>query len=373
MTTKSKILVLQTGGTIGQERDASGEFNPSKRDYIPLIRGINLVLGQTLHSTDEEVVEGEMRKYFIAPTFKDPGIQIDAIQTRNIDSTAMGQADRADIAKIIHTHAQDYDGFVVVHGTDTMVDTGTALSLMIRNLDKPIVLTGSQKSIYERGSDGDVNFMHAVETATKDLGEVVISFGDKIVRANRAMKISEQGINAFASPRVTPLGEYGIDTILYDHRMKRGNGDPILFTDFETGVDFYSPRSGTETDTFERGYVDNPSVKGIVFGGFGAGNIHPRFHAGIERALRNGKPVLVTTNCLEGAADMGIYAVSSEPLKAGAKPAGDMTSEAITQKLMYALGRARADHVTGQATIKYVANIIGRDYAHEIAVLESRA
>ncbi|HLC90887.1 MAG TPA: asparaginase [Candidatus Nanoarchaeia archaeon] len=372
MTENQQILVLQTGGTIGQERDAKGEFNPSPRDYIPLIRGISLVPGQSLQSTPEQVVVGELRRYRVAATFKEPAIEIDAIQTRNIDSTAMVHADRADLAHIIAEHAQDYDGFVVVHGTDTMVDTGTALSLMIRNLDKPIVLTGAQKSMYERASDGDVNFMHAVETATRDLGEVVISFGDKIVRANRALKVNEQGVNAFNSPRITPLGEYGIDTILYDHRIGRGNGDPIVFTEFETGVDFYSPRSGTDTTAFERGYVDNPSVKGIVFGGFGAGNIHPKFYTAIERALRQGKPVLVTTNCLEGAADMGVYAVSSEPLKAGAKPAGDMTAEAITQKLMFALGRARADHVAGQDVLGYVDRIIRRDYAREIAVMESR-
>ncbi len=372
MSKLPRILVLQTGGTIGQERDAKGEFNPSPRDYIPLIRGIGLVQGQNLQSTAEKVVEGEVRRYRLAATFRDPCIEIDAIQTRNIDSTAMTHADRADLARIIGKRHQDYDGFVIVHGTDTMVDTGTALSLMVRNLDKPIVLTGAQRSIYERASDGDVNLIHAVEVATKDIGEVVIAFGDKIVRANRALKVNEQGNNAFDSPRITPLGEFGIDTILYDHRLPRGNGDPIIFTDFETGVDFYSYKSGTSTSAFEKGYVDNPDVKGIVFGAFGAGNIHPNFYASIERALRLGKPVLVATNCLEGAADMGVYAVSSQPLQAGAKPAGDMTAEAITQKLMFALGRANAEHVHGQEVIPYVDRIIRRDYAREIAVMERR-
>src|SRR3989338_7340297 len=156
MTERKRILVLQTGGTIGQERDTKGEFNPSPRDYITFIRGISLLPGQSLRSTPEEVVKGELRKYMVAPTLKEPAIEIHAIQTRNIDSTAMVHADRADLAHLIGEHAQAYDGFVIIHGTDTMVDTGTALSLMIRNLDKPIVLTGAQKSMYERASDGDV-------------------------------------------------------------------------------------------------------------------------------------------------------------------------------------------------------------------------
>jgi L-asparaginase len=112
----------------------------------------------------------------------------------------METSQRADIAKIIYKNAHDYDGFVVIHGTDSMADSGAALPLMLRNLNKPVVLTGSQKSIYNTGSDADVNVVHAIETATMDLGEVVIAFGDKIVRGNRAIKVNEQGFNAFDSP-----------------------------------------------------------------------------------------------------------------------------------------------------------------------------
>src|SRR3989344_9497506 len=101
MTENQRILVLQTGGTIGHERDAKGEFNPSPRDYIPIIRGISLVPGQSLQSTYEQVVVGELIRYLVAATFKEPAIEIDAIQTRNIDSTAMVHADRADLAHII--------------------------------------------------------------------------------------------------------------------------------------------------------------------------------------------------------------------------------------------------------------------------------
>lgn len=108
MTKLPKVLVLQTGGTIGQERNEQGEFNPSPRDYIPLIRGIELVKGQNLQSTMDKVVEGEVRRYRLAATFRDPGIEIDAIQTRNIDSTAMIHADRVDIAQIIGKRHEEY-------------------------------------------------------------------------------------------------------------------------------------------------------------------------------------------------------------------------------------------------------------------------
>jgi L-asparaginase len=397
-----KVLVLQTGGTIGQRRDHDGVFHPCALDYLPMIRGIELLPGQEdafrvperiikiqekrkdmdrgrgVRSTPKEIPQsalevkiGVERNYVLARTYHAPQIDITAIQTENIDSTAMTHAQRIAIAELIYKHAHDYDGFVVIHGTDTMIDTGAALPLMIRNLDKPVVLTGSQRSIYERGSDADNNVLNAVEAATRDLGEVVISFGDRIVRANRALKVSEQGLNAFDSPRMEPVGDIGIDIMLRDHRIGRSDGDPILFTAFDTAVDYYSPKSGTETSAFERGYVDNPDVRGIIFGGYGAGNIPPRFDPLIKRCVEAGKPVLVTTNCLEGAADMGLYGVSSA-LEFGAAPAGDMTSESIAQKLMYALGRAKVDGVQKDDLAAYVHRIVKRNYANEISVVGKR-
>jgi L-asparaginase/Glu-tRNA(Gln) amidotransferase subunit D len=125
------ILVLQTGGTIGQVRNSKGVLNPSQRDYLHLIRGISLKRGQNLSSTKDRVKLYENRTYSLKGTNTSPLIHFDALQTANIDSTNMETSQRADIAKIIYKNAHDYDGFVVIHGTDSMADSGAALPLML--------------------------------------------------------------------------------------------------------------------------------------------------------------------------------------------------------------------------------------------------
>jgi|TARA_B100002003_G_C13933251_1_gene453287 L-asparaginase/Glu-tRNA(Gln) amidotransferase subunit D len=154
--------------------------------------------------------------------------------------------------------------------------------------------------------------------------------------------------------------------MLKDHRYTRSDGDPILFTDFCNNVESYAPKSGSNTSAFRRGYVDNDDVEGIVFVGLGAGNINEKYNEDIKRAVQAGKPVLIVTNCLEGAADSGIYGVGSAPLLAGAQPAGDMTAESINQKLMYALGRVKAKGVPTNKIPESVDRIIRRPYAGEI-------
>lgn len=336
-----KILLIKTGGTIAQERGLDGVFRPSDKEYMDEIKGI--------HDLAEIVVA----------------------HPANIDSTNMETSHRAMLAELIHKNYRDYDGFVIVHGTDTMADTAASLNYMLQDLGKPIVLTGSQKSIFEPGSDGTNNLYYAVKAATMDLGETVIAFGDKILRGNRAIKISEHGINAFDTPRIKPVGEIGIDVMLLDERIGRYNGDPRLFTDFDTNIESYHQSSGTNTDIFKK-YVDDDSVHGIIIGGFGAGNVQSRLIPHIKEATKKGKPVLVVTNCLLGAADMGIYEVGSAPLEAGAISAGDLTMEAATQKLMYAIGRANKEGYAGAQKISYVKDLIHRVYGRDMSVTGNR-
>ena len=325
---KPKILFIQTGGTIGMERGPDKEFRPSEKDYLPLVPSI----------------------YDLA--------EITVKRTANIDSTNMDTSHRAMLAKIIFDNHLQFDGFVIAHGTDTMVDTAAALNYMIQNLGKPIILTGSQKSIFESGSDANNNIYYAVKAATMDFGEILIAFGDKIVRGNRATKESEHGLNAFSTPRVAPIAEIGIDIMPAEHRIKRFNGDPVLFTDFETNIEFYQQSSGTNTKIFEN-YVNDKEVHGIVLGAYGAGNVQDRLLEHIKKATSNAKPILVVTNCRLGAADMGIYAVGSEPLKAGAISAGDMTIECATQKLMYAIGRANKTEYEIHKKLEFIKSLRG--------------
>jgi len=306
---KPKVLMIHTGGTVSQKKGADGIYRPSDDPYEDRIPGL------------EDLAE------------------VDFQRTGNIDSTNMDTSQRQMLAQLIYDNDLKYDGFVIVHGTDTMVDTAAALNYMIQTLGKPVVLTGSQKSIFEDVSDAPNNLHYAVKAATMDLGEIVISFGDKVVRGNRAFKESEQGINAFSSPRVEPVAEIGIDLMLNDHRISRYNGEVRLFTGFDTNIETYHQSSGTSTRIFEK-YIGDEEVHGVVISAFGAGNVQDRLIPYIEEAEEEGMPVLVVTNCLLGAADMGIYAVGSAPLEAGAMSAGDMTMESAIQKLMYATGIA---------------------------------
>lgn len=339
---KKRIFMLQTGGTLGQEKDAQGIFRPSEKDYLTEVPRI--------HDLADIIVK----------------------RTVNIDSTNMDTENRAMLAEEIYANHLKYDGFVIVHGTDTMVDTAAALNYMIQNLGKPIILTGSQKSIFEAGSDAQNNLLYAVKAATMDIGEIGIAFGDKIVRGNRSIKMSEQGLNAFDSPRVQPIGEIGIDILLADHRVSKYNGDPVLFTDFDTYIESYQQASGSNARMFEKYTIDD-EVHGIVLGAYGAGNVQDRLVPHIKAATEKGKPVLVVTNCQLGAADMGIYAVGSAPLEAGAISAGDMTVETATQKLMYALGRASKENYEGAERMKFIASLIHREYARDMTPPSERS
>jgi len=283
--------------------------------------------------------------------------------------------DRTDIARIIYNNSSEYDGFVVVHGTDTMAETAAALTYMLPNFRKPIVLTGSQRSIWVSRSDGGNNIYTAVQTATKDFGEVVIAFGNYILRGSRVKKLNEEGYDAFYTPGVEPLGRLialneGIK--LADHRIKRGKFTPKIFTDFDTRVFNYDPVSGASIDDVLIDIAKSDKVQGVLMGGFGAGNVPSRLIPFIKIAKKNGKPVFVYTKCSIGSADMGVYAVGDLALKGGAKSALDMTPEALGQKLMYALGKANNKELTGKERLNFIESIVQTPYNKDINIKRKR-
>tara|TARA_Y100000310_G_C20582294_1_gene763624 strand:+ start:188 stop:1264 length:1077 start_codon:yes stop_codon:yes gene_type:complete len=355
---KSKVLLIKTGGTISQRPNTQGILEPSSDEYIQKVEGL------------EDLADIEI---------KDLG---------NIDSTnletnlsltdpteAQKTKDRSDVAKAIYDNAFKYDGFVVVHGTDTMAETAAALTYMLPDLRKPIVLTGSQRSIWVPRSDGQNNLYTAVQAATKDFGEVIIAFGNYVVRGSRARKVDEEGYDAFMTPGVEALGKLtalseGIR--LADHRVTRGNFDPRIFTDFDTKIFHYAHLSGATVDDVLMNVAAHENVHGILMSGFGAGNVPDRLLPFIRSAREQRKPVFVYTSCDTGAADMGIYSVGAAPLEAGAKPAGDMTLEALGQKAMYAIGRASAERLSGDAKLNFVESIIRKPYNADIMVTGRR-
>jgi L-asparaginase len=329
-----KVLILQTGGTLAQQRGEDNVLSVSDIDIFSFVPNIH-----ELADIDIKII-------------------------CNVDSTDMDTCYRAEIAKAIHDNPQ-YDGYVVTHGTDTMVDTAAALNYMLRDVGKPIILTGSQKPISDPASDAPNNLYNAVKAATLDIGEIAIVFGNKILRGVRSFKESEQGLNAFSSPRVEPIGEIGLDIMLSDHRISRENKDPVLFTDFDTKLQVCIQGSGTDNHEFQR-CVESPSVNGIILIGFGAGNIQKKLIPHIKQATKLGKPVIILTHCHLGAADMGLYEGGSEALVAGAISGGDMTLEAGAQKLMFALGRAK--HAQTHEKINFVKSIMERNYVEDVSV-----
>ncbi|HLC89066.1 MAG TPA: asparaginase [Candidatus Nanoarchaeia archaeon] len=355
---KPRVLLIKTGGTVGQKPNKEGILELSAEEYLHLVRGLEDLADITpisLGNIDSTDMETNVR--FTKST--------EAERTK----------DRGDIARVINDNAFEFDGFVIIHGTDTMAESAAALTYMLPGLTKPIVLTGSQRSIWVPRSDAQNNIYTAVQAATKDFGEVVIAFGNYIIRGSRARKVNEEGYDAFMSPGVEPLGTLtalseGIR--LKDHRTRRGDFDPRIFTDFDTKIFHYKHVSGATVDDVLLSVVGYENVHGLLMSGFGAGNITSRLLPVIRLSRKLGKPVFVYTSCDTGAADMGIYSVGAAPLEAGAKPAGDMTLEALGQKLMYAIGRTSAQGLADEAKLKFVESIIRTPYNGDIMVTEKR-
>lgn len=303
----NKILILDTGGTISQERGENGSL-------IPGSSPINIV------PKLEEIAHIEYR------------------QITRVDSTDMTQEVRALLAKEIEKSYTYYDGFVITHGTDTMADTACALNYMVQNLGKPIVVTGAQLPIFAPGPDGLNNLFYSVKAATMDIGEVVICFGDRIIRGNRAIKDNVHGFNAFNSPRTPYIGNLGINIKLNENRIKRYPGTPQFFTEYETGIAIYTQVSGGSSDILKH-YIDNPTVKGVIIQGFGTGNVQKHLIPYIEKLVESGKKVVIVTTCLKGSTILDQYNTGLVAKKAGALEAYDMTLQCATQKMIYALGR----------------------------------
>ena len=355
---KPKVLLIKTGGTIGQKPNEAGILEPSPDEYIHKIEGLHDLADITIRdlgNIDSTNMETNLR--LTEPT--------EAGRIR----------DRTDVARLIYENAFKFDGFVVAHGTDTMAESAAALTYMLPDLKKPIVLTGSQRSIWVPRSDGQNNLYTAVQAATKDLGEVAIAFGNYILRGTRARKVDEEGYDAFMTPGVEPLGKLtslSEGVRLRNHRAKRGDFDPRIFTDFDTKIFHYKHISGATVDDVLLDIVKHDNVHGLLMSGFGAGNIPTRLLSSIRLARELGKPVFVYTSCDTGAADMGIYSVGAAPLEAGAKPAGDMTLEALGQKLMYAIGRAGSEGLRGEERLSFVESIIRKPYNGDMMVTERR-
>ncbi len=270
--------------------------------------------------------------------------KVGEIETRilfNLDSSDMQPHHWVTLARTVHDALPHYDGVVIVHGTDTMAYTASALAFLLPGLDRPVVLTGAQKPLQDVRTDARANLVDACHVASLGFPEVGILFDSKLLRGCRATKLDAWGLSAFGSPSYPPLAELGIGVQLGPHVLPKRVQCP-----FDPRIE---PRvlavrifPGLDPDLLLRAL--QTGVRGMVIEAFGAGNI-PVIERSlvpvIETAAAQDIPVVLVSQCPRGTVDLGRYAGGAAARGAGAIGAGDMTTESALAKLMVTLGRAR--------------------------------
>lgn len=313
------ILLIYTGGTIGMIRNSiSGELKPF--NFEQLICEIP-----------------ELTKFQVqidAQTFEHP-----------IDSSDMHPSVWIQLAEMIGNNYH-YDGFVILHGTDTMSYTASGLSFLLENLHKPVILTGSQLPIGTIRTDGKENLITAIEiAAAKRKGlpivpEVAIYFEYKLYRGNRTFKYNAEHFDAFDSPNYPMLAEAGVHITFNESVIAKPLRTELCVhrsLDMNVGVLKLFPGITSE---FVNAVLSSPGLRGLVLETFGSGNgpTAAWFLDSLRRAIEAGLVILNVSQCAAGRVEMGRYETSTQLAQIGVISGGDMTTEAALAKLMFLFG-----------------------------------
>ena len=341
----SKVLLISTGGTITMVREqTSGALVPA----------------------DLETFKAFMPELFAG------SIQVD-IQAFDpmIDSSDIGPDSWRRMAEMVYDHYEEYDGFVILHGTDTMSYSASALSFMLENLGKPVVFTGSQLPVGVLRSDARENLLTAIEIAAEQdeegnavVPEVAIYFEDRLFRANRTTKRNAEHFSAFNSYNYPALAKAGVHITYQPHLIHYSDPNlPLtLHTEFDTHVAVLKLFPGIQPEVV-RSVLRTPGLRGVALETFGAGNapsaewLYDELKAAVDRGIL----IVNKTQCNTGSVEMGLYAVSLNLMRAGVLSGYDITTEALLTKMMLLLGEHPDD-------MERVRALIGTSLCGEVTV-----
>jgi len=313
---KKSIYVAYTGGTIGMQRSTQG--------YIPVSGHLQQQLAQMPEFHRPEMPDFTIHEY--QPL---------------MDSSDMTPADWQHIADDISANYDNYDGFVILHGTDTMAFTASALSFMLENLGKPVIVTGSQIPLEELRSDGQINLLNSLYIAANyPINEVSLFFNNRLYRGNRSTKAHADGFDAFSSPNLPPLLEAGIHIRrLNTPPAPKGQGPLIVHTVVPQPIGVVTIYPGMSADVVGN-FLRQP-VKALILRSYGVGNAPQQgaFIHELREACARGIIVINLTQCMSGKVNMGGYATGNALAQAGVISGADMTVEAALTKLHYLLSQ----------------------------------
>lgn len=322
MPARSRVMIIYTGGTAGMVTDAQGTLKPFDfsliLEHIPTLR--NLMLELTVISFNEPV-----------------------------DSSNIGPREWVMLAEIIESNYDKQDGFVILHGTDTMAYTASALSFMLSGLNKPVLFTGAQLSIAHPRSDARENLITALEIASMQedgksiVPEVCIYFGNQLLRGNRSKKAESNHFDAFQSENYPPLARAGVKIEFNRPAIRTSSFGPLkVRKKICSDVTILKIFPGIPSAAV-LAVLSTPAIKGVVIETFGSGNAPTTtwFIDALKSAISSGVVVVNVSQCPGGMVQQGRYETSRELAEIGVIGGGDMTTEAAITKLMLGLGESK--------------------------------